>query len=485
MRELIRYIAALATLVVAAAVDARAQEESPTIWQAAASDDIVLLQALVEEDSEVINAGDNFGNTPLHHAAWTGALEAMQWLIDKGAEIDLKSDQQWTPLHWATRNGRLPSVDLLLKHGAEVNAVGHLGQTALHLAAKNKFEKTVSRLLEAKANPNAKDINGQTPIHLAALDGYTTIVINLLEKGGDIEAKTDWGATPLSAAAARGRTSTVAALLVRDATVDPVTDAGWTPLFASVVGKFKAPTKFLRGNGADIHVVTKAKNTLLHAAASSGMDELIVELLEAGLDINAEDAGGRTPLDHATGNLWKTTPELLKSKGGKPGPKPTLHHAAFTGDLAAVKRLVSAGADLAQRDDWQLPPRNWTPLHYAAAGGDEAVIRHLILAGADVRAIDYSGWTPMVAALVNQHIDAANILKRWQSLPGIVNLRYTGQMSFDVLGVADTECEIEASTDLKKWHVVGRVKLKDGKVRFFDRRRILLPRCYYRAKVVE
>ena len=52
-------------------------------------------------------------------------------------------------------------------------------------------------------------------------------------------------------------------------------------------------------------------------------------------------------------------------------------------------------------------------------------------------------------------------------------------------GVADTECKIEASTDLKKWHVVGRVKLKDGKVRFFDRRRILLPRCYYRAKVVE
>ena len=485
MRELIRYIAALATLVVAAAVDAHAQEESPTIWQAAASDDVARLQVLIEEDSEAINAGDKFGNTPLHHAAWTGAVGAMQWLIDKGAEIDLMSDQQWTPLHWATRNGQLPSVDLLLRHGAEVNAVGHLEQTALHLAAKNEFEKTVSRLLEAKADPNAKDVNGQTPIHFAALDGYTVIVTELLENGGDIEAKTDWGATPLSAAAARGRTSTVAALLVRDAIVDPVTDAGWTPLFASVVGKFKAPTKFLRDNGANIHVVTQAGNTLLHAAASSGMDELITELLEAGLDINAEDEGGRTPLDHAIGNLWKTTPELLKSKGGKPGPKPTLHHAAFTGDLAAVKQLVSAGADLSQRDDWQLPPRNWTPLHYAAAGGDQAVIRHLILAGADVRAIDYSGWTPMVVALVNRHIDAANLLKRWQSLPGIVNLRYTGQMSFDVVGVADTECEVEASTDLKKWHVVGRVKLKDGKGRFFDRRRILLPRCYYRAKVVE
>ena len=485
MSKLFRAILPSIVLSLVAATGVRAQEEPDTIWQAAASDDVVRLQALVEKDSDAINAGDKFGNTPLHHAAWTGAVKAMEWLIDQGAEIDLKSHQQWTPLHWATRNGKLSSVDLLLRHGAEVNTVGHLGQTALHLAAKNDFEQTASRLLKAKANPNAGDINGQTPMHFAALDGYTPIIIDLLENGGDIEAKTDWGATPLSAAAARGRTSTVAALLVRDANIDPVTDAGWTPLFASVVGKFKAPTKFLRDNGANIHVVTKAANTLLHAAASSGMDELIVELLEAGFDVNAEDAGGRTPLDHAIDNLWKTTPELLKSSGGESGSKPTLHHAALSGNLEAVKLLVSAGADLTQRDDWQLPPRNWTPLHYAAASGDQAVIRHLILAGADVRSIDYSGWTPMVVALANRHIDAANLLKKWQSLPGIVNPSYNGQMSFEVVGVAGTVCEIEASTDLKKWSPVGRVKLKDGKARFIDRRRILLPWCHYRAKALE
>ena len=109
----------------------------------------------------------------------------------------------------------------------------------------------------------------------------------------------------------------------------------------------------------------------------------------------------------------------------------------------------------------------------------------MFLSGADVRAVDYSGWTPMLVALWKQQIDAANLLKRWQSLPGIVNLHYTGQMNFEVVGVAGTECEIEASIDLRKWSPIGRLKLENGKAKFWDRRRILLPKCFYRAKAIE
>ena len=277
------------------------------------------------------------------------------------------------------------------------------GETPLHYAAEALSLEFVLLLLNAGADPKAGDINGQTPVHLASLDGYTVTVIQLLDHGGDIEARTSWGATPLSAAAARGRTSTVAALLLRKAEVDPKTDTGWTPLFAALVGKYKASAQFLRNNGADLHIITGTGNTLLHAVASSGMDEWIVELLEAGLDINALDDGGRTPLDHARENLWSESADLLLTKGAEPGPKPTLHHAAISSDLARVQQFIAADADLAKRDDWHLPPRNWTPLHYAAAGGDLDVVDTLIRAGADPRSTDYSGWTPLVAALAKRH----------------------------------------------------------------------------------
>ena len=152
----------------------------------------------------------------------------------------------------------------------------------------------------------------------------------------------------------------------------------------------------------------------------------------------------------------------------------------------SVLRAHFAGIDnLAKRDDWHLPPRNWTPLHYAAAGGDVAVVEALIRAGADPRAVDYSGWTPMIAALAKRHAAAANALKKWESLPGIVRMKHDGQMTFEVLGIAGTTCEIEASLDLKQWSRIGQVTLETGRAQYRDVRRIWLPRCYYRAKAVE
>jgi len=486
VREFTKIIAGLFGFFMATSASLPAQETTALdIWTASAEGDLDRLNTLLAEDDKAANAGDKSGNSPLHHAAWNSQLAAMQLLLDHDANINLQSDQLWTPLHWATRNGRAQSVEWLLDHKAKVDVPAHLGQTALHIAADQNYRVTLALLLDAGADPNANDINGQTPVHLAALDGYTVTVTQLLDNGGDIEAKTSWGATPLSAAAARGRTSTVAALLLRKTEVDPKTDAGWTPLFAALVGKYKGPAQFLRNSGADLNIVTQAGSTLLHAAASSGMDEWIIELLDTGLGINAEDAGGRTPLDHARENLWEETSKLLVAKGAKLGPKPTLLHAAISGDLAKVWQLVAAGANLAKRDDWHLPPRNWTPLHYAAAGGDVAVVDTLIRAGADPRAVDYSGWTPMIVALAKRHIEAANVLKKWQSLPGIVLWKHDGQITFKVIGVAGTQCDIEASLDLKKWSRVGQVSLENGRGSFLDARRIWLPNCFYRAKVVE
>ena len=91
----------------------------------------------------------------------------------------------------------------------------------------------------------------------------------------------------------------------------------------------------------------------------------------------------------------------------------------------------------------------------------------------------------MVAALAKRHIAAANVLKKWQSLPGIVRMNHDGQMTFEVIGIAGTRCDIEASLDLKQWSRVGQVTLENGRGHFRDVRRIWLPRCFYRAKAVE
>ena len=56
-------IGALSTVI----DNARAQEVSTSIWEAAASGDIPRLKKLVEIDGISVDAGDDFGNTPLHY----------------------------------------------------------------------------------------------------------------------------------------------------------------------------------------------------------------------------------------------------------------------------------------------------------------------------------------------------------------------------------------------------------------------------------
>lgn len=59
-----------------------------------------------------------------------------------------------------------------------------------------------------------------------------------------------------------------------------------------------------------------------------------------------------------------------------------LHNAALSGNLAAVRRLVNAGANINARNN----NNNMTPLMFAAHGGHAHIIRHLINRGANARA---------------------------------------------------------------------------------------------------
>lgn len=67
-----------------------------------------------------------------------------------------------------------------------------------------------------------------------------------------------------------------------------------------------------------------------------------------------------------------------------------LHFAAQSGDVAEVKRLVEAGADVNVQDE-----NGNTPLKYASAEPRPAVLRTLIELGASPHMADRRGFTPI------------------------------------------------------------------------------------------
>ncbi|MCJ1386827.1 Ankyrin-2 [Xylographa soralifera] len=94
----------------------------------------------------------------LHTAARIGNLFAMNFLLDKGADIDevpevddrtyTCEDYLGTPLHYAADGEHLDAIKLLLERGADASIVDRKGRTLLQRAQEIKAWPALTELLE-------------------------------------------------------------------------------------------------------------------------------------------------------------------------------------------------------------------------------------------------------------------------------------------------------------------------------------------------
>jgi ankyrin repeat protein len=80
--------------------------------------------------------GDRLGFTPLHLAAQEGSVEAARILLDHGAVVDAVNNFGNTPLFVAVFNsrGRGDVIQLLRANGADAHRANNTGQTPVGLA---------------------------------------------------------------------------------------------------------------------------------------------------------------------------------------------------------------------------------------------------------------------------------------------------------------------------------------------------------------
>ena len=104
---------------------------------------------------------------------WTavaqGNLEAVKQHVSAGTDVDAKEPPGGsTPLIVAATFGRFEAAKLLIEKGANVNARSNDGATALHGAAFFCHTEIVRLLLDKGAEVNAKNIRGETPLDSVA-----------------------------------------------------------------------------------------------------------------------------------------------------------------------------------------------------------------------------------------------------------------------------------------------------------------------------
>jgi peptide-methionine (S)-S-oxide reductase len=74
-------------------------------------------------DVDAFTAGFYSHATPLHHAVWSGCLEAVKVLVEGGARLDTRDTaEQATPLGWAEYATTLPRASVGGRQYAEIAA---------------------------------------------------------------------------------------------------------------------------------------------------------------------------------------------------------------------------------------------------------------------------------------------------------------------------------------------------------------------------
>ena len=364
-----------------------------TFWLAASHDDIKTLQAL--NNTEMLNSVDAFGRSALFYAAHADANQALSWLLQAGADLDLTDQYGVTPLMLAAGAGHTHCVTQLIAAGANLNTQDQAGNTALMYAIGKQHSDAAAQLLQSTANIQLLNTQNWSVLDWAVHTNNQEIANQLRARG----LNTNRQVMPLNEQPS---------IPLRHAAADDLY-RGWPDALIAVTRD--NPTLQLALPVNKNALTPHGQNALLVAVQASNT-EAIDNLLEAGI-ANSNDAD-ETPLSWAVRHQQTNLAKQLLSKGinanthGRREAAPlvdALRHNDNDLSFQLVELLLAAGANTETRD-----AQDRTPLIISTARNQTNIVKRLLSSGANTNATDQHGRTALMYAALNGANDALRLL---------------------------------------------------------------------------
>ncbi|XP_065839111.1 delta-latroinsectotoxin-Lt1a-like [Oscarella lobularis] len=335
-----------------------------------------LSYALVQKNQGIEKRSGLTGLRPLHCACKWGNIFGVEWLVNHGANINVKEGIR-TPYSDACES----SVDTMKKmvyleeHGYILSPSDIAWAAEIQFSSSEKANEIFNYLVNEKGlSVNTAEF-GWTPLHRACFNGSIFGVKWLGEHKADINSFDGHNAFMCACSSSINRSAKV---------------------------------RYLDEKGANCQAKDhKGKTALFYAIKPSDdvKDVLRYLVIEKGIDINSVDKEGRTPLLDACE-----------------------YHPSFL----VIQQLIELGADVSVRNK-----NKQNALHMVAKSysRDASVIDLLIKKGVDVTCQDQDGKTPHqvayhgeIRALLRQHYDAArfSVLQRETVRPDSIKFCVVG-----------------------------------------------------------
>jgi ankyrin repeat protein len=297
------------------------------------NNDHVIAQTLIQGGADVNAISPDTGFTPLISAIYAGNKAAVEFLLDKGADLETSS-KVGPPLYTALLADEKEIADLLLEKGANPNA-GALASTPLIYLIRKGDREGIDKLIKKGANLNASAA-AATPL-MAAMETtknryYAT---RLVDAGADINYREPLThETVLDRACHKGDKADVEFLVGLGASAAPQDVAfRYTPL-GIMLFESESPDKWdiaetlITRGPVDLNKFDGDNSTFLNTVITSGNLKAVELILKHGknIDLNYTDASIPLPLQAA----------LERKSGG--------HEIA--------ESLIKEGADIKQKDTY-------------------------------------------------------------------------------------------------------------------------------------
>jgi len=267
-----------------------------------------VIDALCEAAPTQVNAGDDFGLTPLMLAALNGRHECMLTLLEHRAQVDahppirqkggLMVEDFRSPMVLAGLSGSVECLKLLLSQGMQIRQESlMLLSTAGHVDALSVLlphaDWAVLNEPFRKGAPSVLFVSsGMGNFEATRLLVEARAEVNLACMGNN--------STPVFAAMGQGHLDIVKLLVSYEADPFVVTTEGDSPLTVAAGGGYTLGVEYLLSLRADINQVNGQKlYSPLHVAAEWGRDSTVSLLVQLRAEVNMANNEGSTPLHSA------------------------------------------------------------------------------------------------------------------------------------------------------------------------------------------
>ncbi|XP_053687633.1 ankyrin repeat and MYND domain-containing protein 2 [Sabethes cyaneus] len=160
--------------------------EQKTIFDRISKNEISELKLALAQYKQNVDFVDENGMTPLQHASYKGNKEAVQLLLDQGADVNSsKHEYNYTALHFGALSGSVEVCLKLLLAGAKAGALNSVGRTAAQMAAfvaNHQVVATINNFVpikEIECFTKPQGSQGEPLLPVVHLEGFHKFVMQV------------------------------------------------------------------------------------------------------------------------------------------------------------------------------------------------------------------------------------------------------------------------------------------------------------------